>query len=164
MTKSLFTSILVIAISSLILIGCCIMGYFVANYDRGADTIRVDLGEGGTVAFEHLALLPGEYSKYDIELKGEVETECDVSLKFEEEGDKTLKYYVFARIEHNGEVIADKRLSELFEDDAFEFKSDLSKGKISILTITYYMPASVENEAQNAEADFVLHITAANEE
>ncbi len=164
MTKSTITSIIVIAISSMILIGGGIMGYFVANPDRGADTISVDIGEGGTVAFEDLALLPGEQTKYEIELKGEIETECEVTLSFEEKSDKTLKHYVYAKVEHNGEVIADKSLSELFEGEVFKFKSDLTKGKISTLTITYYMPADVGNEAENAEADFVLHITAANEE
>ena len=164
MTKSTITSIIMIAICSLILVGSGIMGYFVANPDRGSETISVDIGKGGTVAFEDLALLPGEQTKYEIELKGEIETECEVTLSFEEKGDKTLKYYVYARVEHNGEVIADKSLSELFEGEVFKFKSDLTKGKISILTVTYYMPSTVENEAENAEADFILHITAANEE
>ena len=164
MTKSLFTSIIMIAICVLILAGSCLMGYFVANPDRGSETIKVDLGTGGDVTFENLALLPGEKSEYEIELKGEVEAECDVTLKFEDKGDNTLKNYVYAKVEYNGNVLCDKLLAEIFDDEAMKFKSDLRDGRVNVIKVTYYMPIEVENEAENAEAFIDLSITASNED
>lgn len=164
MTKSLVTSIIMIAVCVLILAGSCLMGYFVANPDRGAETIQVDLGKGGDVVFENLALLPGEKAEYEIELKGEVEALCDVTLEFKEKGNNTLKNFVYAKIEYNGEVIAEKLLAEFFDDDEIKFETNLRGGKVNYIKITYYMPIEVDNEAENAEADFVLRITAANED
>ena len=137
MTKSLVTSIIMIAICVLILSGSCLMGYFVANPDRGAETIQVDLGKGGDVTFKNLALVPGEKCEYEIELKGEVEAECDVTLEFEEKGDNDLKKFVYAKIEYNGKVVCEKLLAELFEDEKIMFESDLRKGKVNTIKITY---------------------------
>ena len=165
MIKRTLSSIITIAVCSLILVGSGLMGYFTANPDRGANTIAVDIGDGSdTVTFEGLALIPGESREYTLELKCEIQTECDVVLKFEEEGDKTLKNFVRVRIEYNGEEIKDALMADLFKSDELTFKSDLSKGKTGTIKITYYMPLEIGNEAEKAEADFKLHITVKNED
>ena len=154
-----------IAICVLILTGSCIMGYFVVNPDRGSDTIEVDLGKGGNVDFEDLAMLPGESTEYKIKLKGEVEAECDITLKFKEKGDNnTLKNFVYVRIEYEDEVVCDELLADVLDGKRIKLDGDFRDGKRDIIKITYYMPIEVENEAENAEADFSLQISVVNEE
>ena len=156
---------MVIGICVLILAGSGLMAYFVANPDRG-DVISVDLGKksGDTVTFDDLSLLPGESAEYEILLGGDVKSDCDVSLKFAESGNKDLKKFVYAKIEYNGKNVygKDMLLDELFKADAVTFPCELSNGEDHIIKITYYMPVEVSNEAENAEADFVLKIVASN--
>ena len=156
---------MVIGICVLNLAGSGLMAYFVANPDRG-DVISVDLGKpsGDTVNFDDLALLPGHSSEYKIFLGGDVKNDCNVTLKFAESGDKDLKKFVYAKIEYNGKNVygKDMLLEELFKADAVTFPCELSNGEDHIIKITYYMPVEVSNEAENAEADFVLEIVASN--
>lgn len=168
MTKSTITSIIMIGICVLILVGSVFMGYLISNPDRGSDTISVDVGKpsGDTVRFEDLKLIPGKSTDYNISLDGEIEAECEITLKFEEKSDKGLKNYVYARVEFNGENVygKDMLLADLFKADVLKFPCDFSDGKDHSIKITYYMPLDVSNEAEKAEADFVLHVTASNEE
>ena len=165
MTKSTITSILVIGICVLILAGSGLMAYFVANPDRG-DVISVDLGKpsGDTVKFDDLALLPGQSTEYEIFLGGDVKSDCEVALDFKEEGDKTLKNFVYAKVEYNGKNVygKDMLLKELLKADTLKFPCELSNGEDHILKITFYMPEDVSNEAENAEADVALKIVASN--
>lgn len=165
MKKSTITSIALIGVCVLILAGTGLMTYFVANPDRG-DVISVDVGKpsGDTVAFDDLTLLPGESKEYEISLGGDIKSDCDITLKFEEKGGKDLKKFVYAKVEYNGKNIygKDMLLSELFLADEKKFPCELSDGEEHVLKITYYMPVSVSNEAENADADFVLHIVAGN--
>ena len=154
-----------IAVCVLILTGSCIMGYFVMNPDRGSDTIEVDLGKGGNVDFEDLAMLPGESTEYKIKLKGEIEAECNVTLEFKEKGDNnTLKDFVYVRVEYEGKVLCDKLLADVLDGKRIKFVGDFRDGRRDNIKITYYMPIEVENEAENAEANFSVHISVVNEE
>jgi ribonuclease-3 len=54
-------------------------------------------------------------------------------------------------------------LADAFESDAIVLPVDFSQNRNTELTVTYYMPSEVGNEAENAEAIFDLRIVASNE-
>ena len=164
MTKSVFMRIILISASVLIIVGVSLMGWVLATSDdRNAIKVRLEEGKTEAVAFENLALVPGESCEYVIKLSGENSKKYDISLDFVEKQDKNLKKFARVKIISNDEVICDELLQKAFEGDDIVLPVDFSENKNTELIIVYYLPIDVGNEAKNAEAVFELLITASNE-
>lgn len=163
MKKNIFLRVLLCCASVMILLGVALTVY-VYKTAQEREMICVDLKGGQTesVEFQDLSLSPGEQSQYTISLKkGEIER-YEVSLHFEATGSATIAKYTDVRVEMNGELLCERKLSECFNDEALTFDCDFSDQEKYDVTVIYSMPKDVGNEAQNAQADFVLNITASN--
>ncbi len=127
--------------------------------------IEVKLEDGKTelLAFENLSLVPGEKCEYIVKLEKSGADKYDLNLDFVEIEEKTLKNYARVKIIANDEVIRDELLAEVFENEDIVLPIDFKENKNTELTIVYYLPIDVGNEAKNAEAIFELLLTASNE-
>ena len=164
MNKNAVMSVALTLLSLLIIVGVGLTTYFLLHSERDADLIRLDLEneESQEIVFRALTLLPGGSRTYTLSLFCEVADEYDVTLQFSETEDRALKDYVYAKIEVGGETLCDRLLSDLFGEGATVFPCAFGSGESVDVKITYYMPEEVGNEAQNAEVDFELLITASN--
>ena len=165
MTKSSFMRFLAVVLSVLILGGAALWSYLtVTEEERNAMKVHLEEGKTQTVEFESLCLVPGESCEYKLSLDGGRADHYDVIFDFVELKEGTLKNFARARIECKGEALQDLLLAELLEKDkTVTIPIDFDKKKNTELTIVYYMPLEVGNEAQNAEALFELRLTASNE-
>ena len=163
MKKNTFLRVLLCCASAMILLGVALTVYVCQTaQDRKMICITLEKDQTQTVEFETLELSPGEECEYTISLeKGKTES-CEVAFLFEEAGSATIAKYTYVRIEMNGEVLYEQKLSESFSDEAITFGCDFSEQESYEVTVIYYMPKDIGNEAQNAQADFVLNITASN--
>ncbi len=163
MTKSKFMRIVLIATSVLILIGVALMARMLATRDD-RNVIHIDLDDQTEpIVFENLALIPGESCTYTIRLGGDAAEQYRAHLQFEETEDLNLKHYAYVRVETNGQVLCDQLMATVFAGEGIDLAVDLTQSSKQEVTITYYLPIDVGNEAQNAEAYFELLITASNE-
>lgn len=168
MTKNIFVRCALVFTSLVALVGV-VLTIYVFTRDDDRTVIKMDIADGSTesLAFEHLAMIPGEELEYVLSLDSEINEVYDVTLEFTETEtteDQRLKQFAFVRIEYGNEVICDKLLSAILEDDPIHIPIDLSGIKRQKLTIFYYMPIDVGNEAMGAEAFFDLTLTASNEQ
>lgn len=152
--------IVLIALSGLILAG---VGIAVRYRTLDQTVIEVDVrnGETQTIRFESLCLVPGEVCDYTLTLGSHV-TGGLIELAFRDQApEKMLKAFAFVRIEYGDRVICDARLDSVFTQGALQV--ELTGAEHGAVRISYYLPQDVGNEAQNAEADFELLVTAKNE-
>ena len=165
MTKSKFLRMALIPMSTLIIVGVLLMMYVMAvTEDR--EIIKVDLSSNRDqkVVFETLALIPGQSCEYNVAFASKPAKKYDIQLDFDENIEKTLKDFAYVRIEtSSGEVIVDDLLATVFEAEPIALCVDFEEEKNTELNIKYYLPLSVGNEAQGAEALFELNIIASNE-
>ena len=129
-------------------------------------TIEIDLDDGGkeSIHFENLELVPGGSTEYTVTLKSELDGKYKISLEFKDENtDMKLKKYVYVRAEYEGKTVCDELLADVLDGDAVTFDFEMNANEDSELKITYYMPETVGNEAENAEAKFELIINYTNE-
>ena len=168
MTKSNFMRIVLIVSSVLIIVGISLMGWMLAtSEERNVIKIRLKDGKTETIEFKGLGLIPGESCEYTIELKGDQSLKYDLSFDFaeaESEDEMTLKLYAYVRISSGDEVLYDDLLVNAYENDSIAFPVDFREDLNTELTVTFYLPIEVGNEAKNAEAIFDLLLTASNEE
>lgn len=163
MKKTIFIRIALSVLSAMILVGAGLTTHLLVNRNSGnVIEVEVQNGETQSVEFENLCLIPGEECLYVIELSSDIADEYEISLKFEETQEDALKNFAYAKIEANGETVCDKLLADLFGGEEILLYCDLKDGGREI-TITYYIPENVGNEAQNSGAVFDLSITASNE-
>lgn len=163
MTKSKLMRIVLTATSVLILIGVVLMAWMLATMDD-RNYIKIDLDdEVEPIVFEDLCLIPGQQSVYTLRLNSGSAQQCELSLDFVELEEKNLKEYAYIRIESDGQVLYDQRMSIAFEDGDIVLPVDFTNTDKAEFTIIYYLPIEVGNEAQNAEAVFELLIKASNE-
>ena len=158
--------ILLTLLSIFILIGVALTFYFIFNPRRSRVIELVVGADGGseTVSFEDLSLVPGSRSEYIIRLRSETEDHYAVSLDFSGSVSDGFRGNLTVEIECDGldgdrtfllyELLLGKEIliyDKITPDEAYEIR------------ITYYLPESVGNEAQNSEANFDLTITARND-
>ena len=77
--------------------------------------------------------------------------------------EKTLKNFARVKIISNGETVHDELLASAFDSEDLKLTVNFAKKRNTELSIVYYLPIEVGNEAKNAEADFEIHLTASNE-
>lgn len=162
-TRKKITNITLIVMCVIILLGVVLTIYFLTA-DKHVIKVSIEPDTTKAIQFEELYLRPSESCEYTLSLSSEYAEEYRLTLRFEDQNTKlTLKDYAYVRIEKDGEVLCDTRLSEIFEQPSIELTVDFTDGKKNDIRIIYYMPEDVGNEAQNAEADFTLLVTATNE-
>ena len=148
----------------LMLIGVILTLYFYLNPEED-NVIQINLDDELTtekVAFESLSMIPSETNEYVMKVKSQKEGLTALKIAFEEVGDGKLKNFVFVIIEFNGEELCNAPMSEMFDGKTVEFESKLYKNKPIEITVKYYMPDTVGNEAQGTEATFDLVLSADN--
>ena len=161
MAKRAFMRIVLVISSILIIIGILLMVQDMTSSDEVDEIeVRVNNNMAETLEFKDLALIPGESCEYTIKLKGAATRQYILSLDFVEKGDQSLKDFAYVKMISGDEVIYDKLLADAFEDDDIAFDVDFSEYRNTELTIVYYLPMDVGNEAKNAEAIFNLEISA----
>lgn len=142
------------------IVGVVILGVVLDN-NRKANLISVDVesDEPQLVKFERMGLVPGESCEYTIRFKGE--EDLNLILDFvESEEEQSLKYFAFVKIIADDTVIIDELLADAFEHEEIELSVNFNEKRNTEISIIYYLPIEVGNEAKNAEADFDLVIRA----
>ena len=164
MFKSNFMRIILVIGSIMIIVGVSLMAWMFAT-EESRNNIVVDISGDGveTIKFEALGLVPGEQCEYTVQLKGENAKEYDLSFDFVEVKEGTLKDFARVQIISGEEVVYDELLADAIEKVDLSLPVDFHEDKNTVLTIVYYMPVEVGNEAKNAEALFELVLVASNE-
>ena len=165
MGKKRLVMAFMIVVGSLLLVGAALLGYFMVVLHEDTN-IEIDLDDGGkeSIHFENLELVPGGSTEYTVTLKSELDGKYKISLEFKDENtDMKLKKYVYVRAEYEGKTVCDELLADVLDGDAVTFDFEMNANEDSELKITYYMPETVGNEAENAEAKFELIINYTNE-
>lgn len=159
MRNILLKKILIIPMSILIIVGVVLLGVMVDDQNRiNSITVTIEANETELVKFDHIGLIPGESCEYIIKFKAK--EDLTLGLDFVENEEKTLKNFAFVRIISDGEVIFDELLADAFEHEEIVLPVSFYQKHNTELTIVYYLPIEVGNEAKNAEADFDLVIRA----
>ncbi len=164
MTRKIIMWVLLVGGSVLTLVGVALM--MLTGTGLGEDDeIVVDLASESTqvIEFENLCLIPGESCEYTITLKGEHADRYELLFDFVELEEGTLKNFAFVKIQSGDKVLYDQLLSEAFAQEHLALPIDFNQEQNTQLTIIYYLPIEVGNEAKNAGAVFELHIKASNE-
>ena len=160
--RSGFMRVLLVITSLLIIIGVILMLLMIGARDT-KNIIEVELVSERTnsVEFDRLSLIPGASVEYTLLLTSELDEVHEVHFDFCEIGDNELKNYAYAKIIHEGEVTCDMPLSELF-CNVITIPVDITETKGKEVTLIYYLPSEVGNEAQGAESVIQLLITSRN--
>lgn len=161
MKRNKFMRGILVAGSALILIGVALMLWMLLTAEERT-VLHVDLDAAPPLKFEELCLIPGEEVAYTLELNANKADAYDVTFDFVETEERTLKNYARVRIEAGEEVLYDELMATAFEDTNIKIPVDFDEEKNTELTIVYYLPIDVGNEAENAQAVFELLITASN--
>lgn len=161
--SSLMRTILFVA-AVLIVIGVILM-HFMLDAFRTGSVINVYLKDGKTeiVEFKDLALVPGQSREYELTMTGSPAKRYNVKLDFVENTDGKLKNFVYVKIISGTKVICDQLLADAMVDEQLVLPVDFGENAYTDLTLIYYLPVEVGNEAKNAEAKFSL-LFIANEE
>lgn len=150
---------LLLALSVTVLLG---IGLSVLFFGMDKHVIQPDIrtGKTQTMQFEDLCLRPGESCEYALRLSDEYAEKYRVCMYFTDLAPTlTLKKYAYVRMEKDGTVLCDMRLSELFERREVTAEIDFSTGE-NVIHLIFYIPQTVGNEAQDAQASFRLLVTA----
>ena len=162
MQKSTLYSIILFVSSLLTLIGSGVAAYFLLVPEH-RDVITVQMEQlveeetDQTVSFTALSLYPGAECTYTLELMGDTDAVYDLLVSFTDEG-SSLTEYLHARLALEGRVLCDEPLSVLLADGWALPLSVTAHGEVLPLTVTYYIPYEIGNEAQGAEASFLLSL------
>ena len=165
MIRNTLVRILLVIGSLLLVIGVILMAWSMW-LKPDPNVIKVSLTDGETrpIKFEGLGLVPGQSCEYTIKLNADIEGTCDLTFDFDETEEKTLKHYARVKIVANETTLYDELLATAFESEGIVIPVDFDKKSNTELTVVYYMPIEVGNEAKNAAAVFELKLTATNEE
>lgn len=160
MKNTIFKRILMIPMSVLIIVGVIIISWMNNAANRiNSITVNMEDSEVQLVKFERIGLIPGETCEYKIKIKNNRDFVMHLDfVEVETPETKDLDEFAFVKIVSNGETICDDLLSDVFKMDGFVLPVDISEKINTELTIIYYLPIDVGNEAKNAEADFDLLI------
>lgn len=164
MTKSNLMQIILVIACALIIVGVVLVSIDMATPDdENVIDIKLENGETETVKFDNLALIPGDFCEYRINLKRDGAARYDLKLDFVELEDKSLKNFARVKIMSGDNVLYDELLATAFLNDDLVLPVDFKENINTDLTVVYYLPEEVGNEAKNTEAVFELLFTASNE-
>ena len=159
--KNNVVRVILAVLSGLILVGGTITAFiFDSQFNHDNIVVHIEDGNEKTLEFKDLSLIPGEEAVYNVSFASRLVKKYHIDLEFVEDKDLMLKDFVRLRIETDGKVISDGLLREYFENGATELELNVSEKERANIKFTYYLPIEVGNEAQCAEAEFSLKITA----
>ena len=160
-TQTLRISLIIVGVLLLLCVG---IGIAIAvPREDDVITVTLPLKEEEILSFDSVSLAPGDACTYNIVLKTKVTDEYGVRISFAETEDSPLLEHMHVRMKFQGEILCDRPMCELTDGEMLTLSADLARGWKYPVEITYYLPESVGNEAQEAEAFFELHIIANNE-
>ena len=135
--------------------------YKIIDLGRDDHSIGVEIedGESGVVSFEHLGLVPGDEIEYTLVITSKDGPTYAVDFEFHETDDSPLKDYVYVRMLLGDEELCDVLLADVMDSGAISRELRIKEGEACELTIIYYMPEEIGNEAENADAHFDLYVT-----
>ena len=144
-----------------VIIGEGIVLFKIIELGKDDHSIGVEIadGESGVASFEHLNLLPGEEVEYTLLVSSNEGPTYAVDFEFRESDDSPLKDYVYVRMLIGEEEICNELLADVMDNGAISRNLVISKGDECEVTIIYYMPEEIGNEAEGAEAHFDLYVT-----
>lgn len=129
------------------------------NTDQNIN-VEIENGETEVVEFEKLGLVPGDKTEYTLIITTKDTIAQTIQLNFYETQDSPLKDFVRVKILIEDEEVYDGLLGDAMDGDAIDTDTSITAGGECRVTIVYYMPEEVGNEAEGAEAWFKLYITA----
>lgn len=164
MSKKRITNIILGSLITLVVIGIALIIWMLLNPIFRNNVIKVDVEDNGQkiVEFESLNIIPGSIEEYKIKLQTEVASTYEITLDFIEEEDLGLKEFVYVKIQMGDNVLCDKLLKDVFEEETITFECEMELRKKYDINITYYMLENVGNEAKNTQSTFDLVICATN--
>lgn len=144
-----------------IIIGEGILLYKIISAGNDDHSISVEIadGESGVAGFEHLNLVPGSEVKYTLTVNSSDGPTYAVDFEFRDRGDSPLQDYVYVRMLIGEEEICDSLLADVMDSGAISHSIKIDKGEPCEVTIIYYMPEDIGNEAEGAEAHFDIYVT-----
>lgn len=164
MIKTILSRVLIVITAVMTIIGIILMFQTMqASEDPDVITVYVKEGTIETVEFADLALIPGASCQYGIKIKSETAKSCNVHMHLVAKEQKGLEKFAYVKILSGDTVLYEELLETAFSTEGVSFPVDFVSGKNVELTVEYYLPESVGNEAKNAEAVFELQISASNE-
>lgn len=160
MEQKKINRILLIALSVMIIIGIILV---ICLYNRAKKDNIIEFsvkdGASHSVDFGDIELNPGDKTEYTVNMKAKVGGDYNISFVFTEKAtENSMAEYVTVKIENRGEVVCDAALSSLMRD-GLTLPLSLKSDELDALTITYYLPGTVGNEAQGKDINFSLTIT-----
>ena len=152
-------------ILGIVLIAAIIFGIILLIVQCSSDkdfVKNVTLSENGVtreeLEFSAANLKPGDSRDYILNLKCKTDGKYAIGLAFSEEKDGGLRNYVTVTITYEDFSVA-YTLDELFKGRIVELDCNISSDPAQIHVI-FTMPSEVGNEAQGAETDFIVILTA----
>lgn len=155
-----------LVLSLLIICSIIVTWYMIDNIEHAeGDIVHVQVEDNVTkeVVFKKLDLAPGTSCDYTLILEREEVVGYDVVFEFEETEELNLKNYVYVKMEICGEVFYEKLLADAFEEESFSIHINHETPEDDDITVTYYLPEDVGNEAQSAKSTFKLLVTATSQ-
>lgn len=153
----------ILVLSLLIICSVIFTWHMIDNIERAeGEIVHVKVEDNITkeVVFKKLDIAPGQSCDYTLVLEREEVTGYDIVFEFEETEKLDLKNYVYIKMEICGKVFYEKLLADAFEEKSFSMHIDHKTPDDDDITVTYYLPEDVGNEAQSAKSTFKLLVTA----
>ena len=152
---------IVVGVMLAVIIGEGLVLYKIIDLGKDDHSIGVEIadGESGIASFEHLGLVPGEQVEYTLTVSSKEGPTYAVDFEFRERDDSPLKDYVYVRMLIGEEELCDALLADVMDSGAISHNLKIKEGDSCDITIIYYMPEEIGNEAEGAEAHFDLYVT-----
>ena len=148
--------------SVLILVGVVLTGFLLATEeDSTVIEIYLEYNSSHTVEFEHLGLIPGWETRYQLEFLQTRVDRYDLYVDFiPKDGGGELAKYARVKILSGETEVYDELLADAFRHPSLILPVDFGTGANTSLTVVYYLPEDVGNEAKLAEAFFEVRFSA----
>ena len=148
--------------SVLILVGVFLTWFLLATEeDSSVIKIRLDSDGAHTVEFDHLGLIPGWETRYSVEFLESRVDRYSLHVDFvPKDGGGELSNYARVKILSGETEVYDELLADAFRHPSLILPVDFGTGANTSLTVVYYLPEDVGNEAKLAEAFFEVRFSA----
>ena len=148
--------------SVLILVGVVLTGFLLATEeDSTVIEIYLEYNSSHTVEFEHLGLIPGWETRYQLEFLQTRVDRYDLYVDFvPKDGGGELSNYARVKILSGETEVYDELLADAFRHPSLILPVDFGTKANTALTVVYYLPEDVGNEAKLAEAFFEVRFSA----
>lgn len=162
--RNRYLRLLLVIGALLIFIGIILMTRMLLIKDSQSH-IKVYLSDGVTriVEFDSLSLVPGDSCLYYVKLKSTHSRSYKLKIHFSETEENTLKNFARVKILSGDKVVCDELLATAFAQGGWVLPVDFKTKENTELTVIYYLPIDVGNEAKNAEATFELLLQVGDE-